>query len=262
LTATTTPPATVPAPRTVRGTPPLRPRAKPIGGIGPLVLSASTAPALARLIVHGTSARVLLPLLVAIVLADAVVALTLRPRINVVLAFGLGWLVAVVGLVVAVDPSLFDPASAHFLHTAVLSTQLRAAHYALANEGTPLPLLNGVAVAVGLMGAAASALTRVIWTLQRENRPAALGRPRTLLLCLAPSCALFVYSTLVSAEKARVAAVVTYLLGVLVFVLPGGDPGGVGPRSSPARWRGAWWRRPPSSQPESVCRECGSRSFT
>ena len=57
------------------------------------------------------------------------------------------------GLLVLVDPSLFDPGS-HFLHLRVIGSQLSAAHRALADDGTPLPLLNGVVLVVAAIGAA------------------------------------------------------------------------------------------------------------
>ena len=115
----------------------------PVGAasFAPLILSVSVAVALSRLIVHGLGSRVLVPVVVGIVVADVVTALALRLRINVVLAVGLGWAISLWALALVVDPSLFDPGSPHFFHAAELSRQLRAAQSALANDGTPLPLV-------------------------------------------------------------------------------------------------------------------------
>lgn len=188
------------------------------GGVAPLVLSVSIAAALGRLVAPTSAVRVLVPLAVAIVIADAVTALVVRLGVRAVLAAAGGWGVAVVGLIACIDPTLFDPWSHHFLHGALLSHQLREAHGALANGGTPLPLLSGVVIAIGALGAVAAALTRAIWSRHWRGAPDAAGHG-TLAQSLAPSLALFVYSTLVSAEQERVAAVVSYLVGVLLFVV-------------------------------------------
>jgi hypothetical protein len=190
----------------------------PVGAasFGPLILSVSVAVALSRLIVHGIGVRVLVPLVVSIVVADVATALALRLRINGILAVGLGWAISLWVLAVAVDPSLFDPASPHFFHAGELSTQLRAAQSALANDGTPLPSLNGMVGILGAIGGLGAALTRGIWAMQWRRSVGADRGP--LSPCLAPSLAIFVYTSLVSAEQGRVAAVVSYLVGVLAFV--------------------------------------------
>jgi transglutaminase-like putative cysteine protease len=174
------------------------------------------AVALGRLILHGLGTRVLVPLVVTIVVADVATALALRLRISVFGAVGLGWAVSLWALALAVDPSLFDPASAHFLHAAELSRQLRAAQSALANDGTPLPRLNGMVGIVGAIGGLGAAVTRGVWALQWRRSSRSDRGP--LSPCLAPSFAIFIYSTLVSAEQGRVVAFVVYLLGVLAFV--------------------------------------------
>jgi transglutaminase-like putative cysteine protease len=199
--------------------PEVRRRIRRIGAssFGPLVLSASVALALARLISHSLSLWVLLPLAVAIVIADVVTAVALRLRTNLFLSAGVGWVVALCGLVLVVDPSLANPGSPHFFHASVLSDQLRAAHSALANDGTPLPNTSGVVLIFGAIGAAAAALTRAAWGHQRRVHAVDGGRG-PLSPCLAPSLAIFIYSTLVSAEQERVAAIVSYFLGVLVFI--------------------------------------------
>jgi hypothetical protein len=176
----------------------------------------SVAIALSRLVVHGIGVRVLVPLVVSIVAADVATALALRLRINGILAVGLGWAISLWVLAIAVDPSLFDPASPHFLHAAELSKQLRAAQSALANDGTPLPSLNGMVGILGAIGAIGAALTRGIWAMQWRRSVGADRGP--LSPCLAPSLAIFVYTALVSAEQGRVAAFVSYLVGVLAFV--------------------------------------------
>ena len=115
------------------------PRRTGVSSVAPLVLSASVAVALGRLTVHGMSGRVLVPLVVAIVIADVVTALALRVHINIGLAVALGWAISFCCLLVTVDPSVVDPGSPHFLHLSIISGQLRAGHAALANDGTPLP---------------------------------------------------------------------------------------------------------------------------
>jgi hypothetical protein len=187
-----------------------------VASFGPLILSVSVALALSRLIVHGIGARVLVPLVVSIVVADVATALSLRLRVNLVLAVGLGWAVSLWALAIVVDPSLFNPASSHFLHAADLSRQLRAAQSALANDGTPLPSLNGMVGILGAISGLGAALTRGVWALQWRRSVVADRGP--LSPCLAPSLAIFVYTALVSAERGRVAAFVSYLLGVLAFV--------------------------------------------
>jgi transglutaminase-like putative cysteine protease len=220
VTSVTTPTTTTTDPSS-GGTTPSVPTRLGLGSFGPLILSASTAAAMSRLIVHASSARVLVPIVVAIVLTDLVTALAVRLRVNVFLATGVGWLIALVGLVLVVDPSLLDPASPHFLHAGLLSGQLRAANSALANDGTPLPRLNGVVIVIGAIGGVAAALTRGAWSLHRHGHPR--GHPLgpgggILAISVAPSLSLFLYSTLVSAEHGRVAAFISYFLGVLIFV--------------------------------------------
>lgn len=188
-----------------------------VSSIAPLILSASVAIALARLAAHDLSLRVLVPLVASIVVADVVTAVAMRLRINVVLAVAVGWAISLCGLLIIVNPSVFDPGSPHFFHASVVSGQLRAARTALANDGTPLPPLSGIVVILGAIGAAAAALTRGIWARQRRRPFVDQGRG-PLSPCLAPSVAIFLYSTLVSAEQTRVAAFVSYVLGVLVFV--------------------------------------------
>jgi hypothetical protein len=190
----------------------------PVGAasFGPPILSVSVAVALSRLVVHGLGVRVLVPVVVSIVVADVATALALRLRINGILAVGLGWAISLWVLAVAVDPSLFDPASPHFFHAAELSKQLRAAQSALANDGTPLPSSNGMVGILGAIGGIGAALTRGIWAMQWRRSVGADRGP--LSPCLAPSLAIFVYTSLVSAEQGRVAAFVSYLVGVLAFV--------------------------------------------
>ena len=187
-----------------------------VASFGPLILSLSVAVALSRLVVHGIGGRVLVPIVVCIAVADIGTALALRLRINGILAVGLGWAVSLWALAIAVDPSLFDPASSHFFQAGELSTQLRVAQSALANDGTPLPSLNGMVGILGAIGGLGAALTRGIWAMQWRRSVVAGRGP--LSPCLAPSLAIFVYTSLVSAEQGRVAAFVSYLIGVLAFV--------------------------------------------
>jgi len=202
------------------------PGARPSGGpdrqpvsvvsFGPLILSASVAAAFSRLVAHGFGSRVLLPMLVGIVVADLVTALAVRLRLTTLLAVAIGAAVACVALVLVVDPMLFEPGAPGFLHGSTLWAQLRVAHSALANDGTPLPLLPGVVLLVGFIGAGAAALTRGVWSRSRGRAAGTGGGP--LLPCLAPSLAIFIYTTLVSGERGRVPALLSYFLGGLVFV--------------------------------------------
>ncbi len=182
-----------------------------------MILSTSVAIALARLMSHGLSTRVLVPLVVAIIVADVVTAVALRVHVNVALAVALGWAISFCSLLVTVDPSIFNPGSSHFLHLSIISGQLHAGHAALANDGTPLPRLSGVIIILGAIGAGAAALTRGIWARQRRRPFVDQGRG-PLSPCLAPSVAIFLYTTLVSGQQGRVAAFVSYFLGVLIFV--------------------------------------------
>ena len=131
-------------------------------------------------------------------------------------------------------------------------------------------------VILGAIGAIGAALTRGIWAC---SGAASVGQGRgPLSPCLAPSLAIFVYSTLVSAEQGRVAAFVSYFLGVLVFVAladrtdgpaatrpaapgtPAGTPAPTGASGARGR-RASWWRSSPSRRARG-CRACGSRCST
>jgi transglutaminase-like putative cysteine protease len=186
------------------------------GSFGPLLLSLSVVAALSRLMVHPGRAHVLVPLLLGVLIADGVTALAVRLRINVGLAVALGTALSLWGLLVVIDPSLFNPASSHFFHGGGFSRQLGAARTALADDGTPLPALDGVIVIIGAAGGLAAALTRGIWS-RRRRRHAGAARP-PLSPGLAPTLALFVYTMLVSAQQGRVVAFVSYFVGVLAFV--------------------------------------------
>jgi transglutaminase-like putative cysteine protease len=216
-----------------------RPRLSgPVGAasFAPLILSLSVAVALSRLVVHGAGGRVLVPIAVCIAVADLATALALRLRINVFLAVVLGWALSLWALAIVVDPSFFDPASTHFFHGGELSDQLRVAQSALVNDGTPLPLSNGMVGILGAIGGVGAALTRGIWAMQ-WRRSAVAGRG-PLSPCLAPSVAIFVYTALVSAEQERVAAFVSYLIGVVAFVALA-DRGTVASKTATATVTGA-----------------------
>ena len=184
--------------------------------LGPLVLSASVSVALARLIEHGLSSRVVLPLLASILVGDVVTAAVTR-KLKIRWGVGIGLVFALLALIVCVDPAVFVPGAHHFLSSSVLSAQYRAAQFALVHEGTPLPLLNGVVVGIGALGALASVITRALWT--RRHHPSRRRRRFVgLATCIAPTFAVFIYSTLVSANRDRVPAAVAYFFGVLVVV--------------------------------------------
>jgi transglutaminase-like putative cysteine protease len=201
------------APRSRR--PSLFERVRP-ASVGPVILSLSVVLAVSRLMAHDVSTHVLVPLVVGVILADVVTALALRLRITVALAVALGCAISLWGVLVVVEPSLFNPASSHFVHAGGFSRQLRAAGRALANDGTPLPPLDGVILILGTVGGVAAAFTRGIWSSLRSRH--ATGPRGPISPCLAPSLSIFVYSTLVSAEHGRVPAFVSYFLGVLIFV--------------------------------------------
>ncbi len=116
-------------------------------------MSLASTVAICRLIAHGGEVRVVLPIVIAIAVASTLTAFAARRRrANTVAAFAIGLVGSLLALLISVDPSFFNPASQHFFHRGVLSQQLHAADYALANDGTPLPLLNGVVVALGALG--------------------------------------------------------------------------------------------------------------
>jgi transglutaminase-like putative cysteine protease len=187
------------------------------GSVGLFMLSASISVALSRLITHGVRFGVIAPMVLAILVADQGVALVMRWRLSMVPAIGVGTALSLLALLVGFDPSLFNPASAHFADFHYLSSQFRSARNALANDGTPLPSLGGVVVAIGALGGLAASATRGIWESQlRRERPGRHIGPLTG--CVAPSLGVFVYSTLVSANHGRTPAAVTYFAGVAVFV--------------------------------------------
>jgi transglutaminase-like putative cysteine protease len=184
--------------------------------LGPLVLSASVSVALARLIEHGLGLRVLVPVLASILVGDGATA-TVTRMFRLRWAMGIGLVLSLLVLILCVDPAVFVPGAAHFLNGSVLSSQYRAAQFALVHEGTPLPLLNGVVVGIGALGAVTSVITRGLWA----RRQAPVRRRRRfdgLAVCIAPTFAVFIYSTLVSANRDRVPAAVAYFFGVLVVV--------------------------------------------
>jgi len=196
----------------------VRPTARQVGNLGPLLLSLGTTVALARLITGGFSARVLIPLMVAIVVADTAMALATQVRLWVPAGASVAVVASLTALLLSVDPSLVDPASHHFLSGSWLSTQFHAARFALAEEGTPLPRLGGVIIGIGALGGVTAALTRAAWVLRPLAAQRGGGRTGTLAPCIAPSSALFIYSTLISSDRGRTAAAVSFLLGAFAFV--------------------------------------------
>ena len=186
------------------------------GDVGPLVLSVSVTVALARLVTHGLGASVLVPLVLAAVVADVVTALVARR--TPMLAVPAAALAALAVLLVAVEPSVFDPASHHFLSGNYLSTRFDRARDALANDGTPLPHLAGVILGVGALGIVAATFSRALWVHRRRTGAPASGAPGALAPCLLPSFAVFIYTTLVSAQQGRLPAALVYFTGVACFV--------------------------------------------
>jgi transglutaminase-like putative cysteine protease len=188
-----------------------------LGEVAPLVLSASVSIALARLVTHGLGMRVLLPVLIAIVVGHVATA-TVSRWVRLRWAFLIGLVVTLLALVVAVDPAVFVPGAEHFLSPAVLSSQYRAAQFSLVHEGTPLPLLSGVVIGIGALGGLAAVVTSALWV--RHRTPVGRRRRRidSLAVCIAPTFVIFIYSTLVSANRYRLGAAVVYFVGVLVVV--------------------------------------------
>jgi transglutaminase-like putative cysteine protease len=168
-------------------------------------MSLSTTVALSRLVAHPTNLRLIGPLVVAVLVADTVTALVASRRVNTVVAMVIGAAAAVLSLLVTVHPSN-------------LSTQLHAALYALENDGTPLPQLTGVALLIGAIGGGVAALTRGFWVLRTRTTSLVSGRVGPLIPSVVPSFAVFIYTTLVSAEHGRVPAAIAYFIGVVVFV--------------------------------------------
>jgi hypothetical protein len=194
-------------------------------------MSASTAVALSRLIEHGLGPGVVVPVVAGIVVADRGVALMMRARVPMVPAIVVGAALGFVALLVSFDPSFLNPTSSHFFGWRVVSSQFRSARDALANDGTPLPSLIGVKVAIGSLGALAAAATRSIWESQRRHDEGARGHIGPLTGCIAPSLGVFVYSTLVSADLGRVPAALVYFTGAAAFVALS-DRAGLDVRSS------------------------------
>jgi len=133
------------------------------GSLGLLLMSASTTLAMSRLIDHGLRPGIIVPIVVAIIVADQGVALVMRVRMPMIPAIAVGAALSFLALVVGLDPTVVNPASTHFVDLHFASNQFHAAQFALANEGTPLPALPGVVVAIGALGALAAAATRSIW---------------------------------------------------------------------------------------------------
>ncbi len=189
-----------------------------VGNAGPLLLSLSIVVALARLVAHGLSVGVVVPMALAVLVADGATQVMARRRSPLSWGVGVGVLLSLVALMVSADPAVLLPGGRHFLSSAVLSSQFRAAQFALAHEGTPLPHLIGVIVGIGALSGVASAITRGLWV--RRQRIDRVGARRTdsLAACVAPTFALFIYSTLVSSDQGRVPAALAYFVGVLALV--------------------------------------------
>jgi hypothetical protein len=188
------------------------------GSLGLLLMSAAPAVALSRLLIHGLRPGVIGPMVLAIIVADRGTALVMRFRVPLVPAIAVGALLSLLALLVGFDPSLLDPASPHFANGAYFSGQFHAAQYALVNDGTPLPALIGVVVALGALGGLSAAATRAIWESQLRRELGTHGHVGPLTGCIAPSLGVFVYSTLVSANHGRVPAALAYFTGTALFV--------------------------------------------
>ncbi len=204
------------------------------GSFGVLLMSAATSVALSRLITHGLRPGVIVPMILAIVVADQGAALVMRIRIPMVPAIAIGAALSFLSLLVGFDPTLINPASPPFADLSYASTQFHAARAALANDGTPLPPLTGVLIAIGALGALGAAATRSIWESQARREPLKVGHIGPLTGCIAPSFGIFVYSTLVSADHGRVPAALAYFAGTGLFVALS-DRSGVDVRSWRAR---------------------------
>jgi transglutaminase-like putative cysteine protease len=189
------------------------------GSVGLLLMSLSTTVALARLVAHGLRPGVIAPMALAVVVADVSVLVAMRFRLPLALAIISGAVLSFAALVIALDPTVVNPASAHFAHWSSLSAQERAARFALADDGTPLPALVGVIVALGALGGLAASATRAIWESQLRRGHPVRGQVGPLSGCIAPSFGIFVYSTLVSANQGRVPASLCYLVGAACFVV-------------------------------------------
>jgi transglutaminase-like putative cysteine protease len=188
-----------------------------IANAGPLLLSLSLVAALGRLIAQGLSLGVLVPMALAIVVADVATQVLARRRTALPLGVVVGVLLSFLALLVSADPGVFLPGGRHFLSSALLSSQYRAAQFALAHEGTPLPHINGVIVSIGALGGVAAAITRGLWV-RRQRVIRGRRRVDSLAACVAPTFALFIYSTLVSSDQGRLPAALAFFAGVLALV--------------------------------------------
>ena len=188
------------------------------GSLGLLVMSATTAVALARLIEQGLRPGIIVPLVLAVIVADRAVLLVMRLSVPMVLAIAVGAALALLALLIGLDPTLVNPGSAHFADTALFGRQFSSARSALAHDGTPLPSMPWVIIVIGALGALAAAATRAIWESQHRRERNRGGHVGPLTGCIAPSFGVFVYSTLVSADHGRLPASLAYFGGVAFFV--------------------------------------------
>jgi hypothetical protein len=84
------------------------------GSLGLALMSLSTSVALSRLITHGLRPGVIVPMVVAIVVADRGTDLIMRFGVPMVPAIVTGAVLGLVALLIGLDPTLINPVSARF----------------------------------------------------------------------------------------------------------------------------------------------------
>jgi hypothetical protein len=179
-----------------------------------LLVSLSQVVALGRLIEHPWTTKILVPMVIAVGVAHFTSATASRGT-RWSIGFVLGGAAGTIAGVLAVNPGLVVPGSGAFLHLALPFHQVGSALHVLSTDGTPLPRGPGVTEVLAAGAAGASAMGRALW-----QCPTASHRPSSLTwFALAPSVALVVYSSLVSADKDRILAAALYAAAVTVFVV-------------------------------------------
>jgi len=197
-----------------------------------LVLAVSLAAGLgtARLTMAPGAAHVVGPIIVTVVAGHlgATVARRLRFPVGVALAAG----VAAVALATMWGQLL--SATRDGLPTAttwrVLFSKFEAAGTVIRSHPTPVPATPEVVLCIATGAGLVAVLTRCIWAWQE-------GRGSGTMVTLVPTFGLFCYTALLSSQIDRLAAVVSYLVCALAFVIS----------ADRARARRSPWRPTPSS---------------
>ena len=181
--------------------------------------------ALSRLVVGGTTAEVLLPVVGTALAAHAGSAFGFRhPRVPAVVAIGVGVIAAFVVAIWTVHPgagvTVFGPFQ-WSAHTFTGTTDaVRQGLATVARTPTPVPARHGVVLVVAVSAGLVAVVARSTWAWSlRESRRSGRTSADGQLVALVPAALVFGYTTVVSGGSIRLAAAVMMLAAVLLFAV-------------------------------------------